>query len=334
MARTPKVRPITEDMIPTLRARRRKTAFGGCYMCSGIFVKADRTLGCSCQIGYYANLGDIAATDVGAFVNGPVIRYIRESFKAGYEPFDMCGSCVSRAMEYPPEWHETDIAVHVEPSNQCNLFCEICLCTDERKSSNTPPRVNLDYDAFEKMVRDIAAAGLRIRRLALVGFGEPLFSSEVPRMTAVARATFPEAFIFMDTNANFGEKRAEEIANCGFDEIRLSIDGVDQRSYEAYRKRGNFEKTIAFARRLAAAVRETDSTTKLIWKYILFRHNDRDDQIRAAVQMADELKIEIQFDVTVGSEASSRSLDEINAILDGHRIGSNLDLDAQRKMAS
>src|SRR5215467_2089363 len=115
------------------------------------------------------------------------------------------------------------IDLHIEPSNQCNLYCEACICTFERLSANVPARVTLDYELYEKSLREIKAAGLSVRHLALVGFGEPLFNTRTPDMARLGRQLFPNANIFVDTNANFGKRRAEELACCGLSQIRLSL---------------------------------------------------------------------------------------------------------------
>jgi hypothetical protein len=62
-----------------------------------------------------------------------------------------------------------------------------------------------------------------------------------------------------------------------------------------------------------------------VWKYILFRHNDRDDKITKAIDMADEIGVPIIFDLTVGELASKRSMEEIQKIVGSHKLGCNID---------
>jgi MoaA/NifB/PqqE/SkfB family radical SAM enzyme len=97
------------------------------------------------------------------------------------------------------------------------------------------------------MLNDLKTGEMDVQTIALVGFGEPLFNSRTHDMAALGRRLFPRAHIYLDTNANFGKRRAEEIADCGLNEIRLGIDGIDQASYSGYRKNGNFQKAFAFA---------------------------------------------------------------------------------------
>src|ERR1700674_720387 len=295
----PAERQLSADQIPQYRSTRHPTQFKACTQVNQIFLKANGKISCSCMR-YWDILADAKETHVGEFANGELMRYIRESFLAGCEPFDFCAGCASRMSEYQLEMVSDVIALHIEPSSQCNLYCEACTCTFERLSDNPPQRANLDFAIYEKLLREVNEAGLGIHSVAFVGYGEPLFNSRTPDMVRLARTIAPRARLFLDTNGNFGERRAEELADCGLDEIRLGLDGMDQESYVAYRKKGDFAKAFTFARRLAAAIREKNSPTKAIWKYILFRHNDRDDQIAAAIRMAEELVLPIIFDLPVG----------------------------------
>jgi MoaA/NifB/PqqE/SkfB family radical SAM enzyme len=330
--KTPSTTMIHESKINKYRANRSTTEYGGCFMCDGLFVKADNTLGCSCQVGYYANLGNIADINVGELVNGPLISYIRESFRSGQEPFDMCRTCLSRSIDYPEKYDDRNISLHIEPSNHCNLYCEVCTCTDERISVNTPQRLNLNYQPYEKMMRELKEANLKVKRLAFVGYGEPLFNSELPNMIKFGRQLFPASYIFVDTNANFGPRRAEEIANCGLNEIRIGLDGSNQESYELYRKNGNFTKALDFIRKLAEEVRQTNSTTKIVWKYILFNTNDTDEEIQEAKEYANEIGVELQFDTTIGEWGSLRTKEEIKKSVGEYEIKFNLDSSMDNKL--
>lgn len=321
---TPDPKFVLESQIDEFRSARVPTEFKGCTQLYQLFVKSNGMLSCSCMR-YWDILADIRDIDTGEFFNGKIMQFIRECFGEGYEPFPFCEGCPSRLSSFESsdriyKW----IDLHIEPSNQCNLFCEACLCTYERSTQNTPARLSLDYGLYEKTLREVHRAGLSLRNLALVGFGEPLFNSRTPDMARLARELFPNAHIFVDTNANFGKRRVEELANCGINEIRIALDGVDQASYEIYRSNGNFDRVLQFSRDLVQAIRDTKSSTRAVWKYILFKHNDSDEQILTAVRMASETAIPIIFDGTVGQNASLRTPAELEALV-GKPFGCNID---------
>lgn len=326
--RIPEETRIAAAEIPRYRAQRERTKFGSCTQANQIFLKASGQITCSCMR-YWHVLADTREVNVADFYGGELMAFIRESFRDGLEPFDFCRDCVSR-ISAPFDFDATKVNLHIEPSSQCNLWCSACLCTFERESAAPPRRNYLDFAIFEKMIRELHAGSIHVAHASFVGFGEPLFNSDTPRMIELTRDLFPGSKIILDTNANFGTRRAEEIADCGIDEIRLGIDGVDQASYETYRKRGDFAKAMAFAHQLSATIRQRRSKTKAIWKYILFRHNDTDEQIGRALSLAGEIGVPIVFDVTVGELASTRPTADIVRLVGARMTGasSNIDVEA------
>lgn len=322
-----------QEQIPNLKKNRRATDFAGCLMCHGLFIRADNKLPCSCLTGYYTELGDIARDDLGKFVEGPIVSYIRSSFCEGYEPFPMCNQCACRESFK----QETGLALsvgaqesqgfllHVEPANICNLYCEACLCTSQRKSAKPLPRNLLDFSIFKKALSELRKANVVPEIVTFAGYGEPLLNPHVPSMASLARDLFPSSLINLDTNANHRPQLGTKIADCGFDVIRLGLDGPDQATYEAYRNKGLLAMGLRFAEALVNAVKEKGSKTRPVWKYILFRHNDRDDQILKAISLADRIGLEIEFDYTVGPLASSRDREGILRVIGSRKVGANID---------
>jgi len=284
--------------------------FKACRMCAGLFLKSSGKLACECNAGYHSEIGDVNTQNVGEFLYGPLLRHIRTSFAANREPFTICAGCFVRLTR---ELHiEQGIDIHVEPVNYCQLSCPCCTSTLEKAS-----KINqaLSLATFSKMFTELSASKIKINDVIFVGYGEPLLHPDLPTMIRHVRDFNPSCYIVIDTNANFPPAKAESIANCGASLIKLSIDGVDQASYGAYRSGGNFEKAIKFAQALVGFIQQSKSTTKLLWKYILFSHNDSDEQIRLALQKSAELGIEIAFDVTCSPNYSQRPLSEIVKVI-------------------
>ena len=175
------------------------------------------------------------------------------------------------------------------------------------------------------MMHELKESNVPVGNIVFAGFGEPLFNIDLPQMAALARKTYPASHISLDTNANFETKKAEEIANCGWDLIRLALDGADQVSYSAYRIKGDFQLATNFAKALSAAIKTSNSKTKAIWKYILFKHNDSDDLLKTAKRMADDFGIEINYDISVGDLASQRDLKEIENLINDIIVSRSID---------
>ena len=262
---------IEPSDIPIYRAARHPTSFQGCTQVNQIFLKADGKITCSC-VRYYHILEEAKNINVAEWYNGEIMTYIRDSFKEGYEPFSFCKGCIARKSVVDVDEASRLVELHIEPSNQCNLFCAVCTCTDERRSANPPARVNVDFALFEKMLNEFVEGGLTVAQISFVGFGEPLFNSELPKMARLSREAFPNSRILVDTNANFGWKRAAELADCGISEIRLALDGTSQVPYETYRalcRSSLLRSTPPSARRFSAASWPSDRSSRLpepCWK--------------------------------------------------------------------
>ena len=97
--RTPSETRLSVGKIASYKVARKKTRFRGCTQVNQIFLKADGKISCSC-LKYWDILADAREVNVADFFNGDLMRYIRESFRDGYEPFDFCSSCASRLSEH------------------------------------------------------------------------------------------------------------------------------------------------------------------------------------------------------------------------------------------
>jgi hypothetical protein len=86
MGLTPAETHITADLIPEYRTQQMTTGFAACSQVNQIFLKADGKISCSCMR-YYHILAEAKDVNMAEFFNGDVMRYIRESFISGMEPF-------------------------------------------------------------------------------------------------------------------------------------------------------------------------------------------------------------------------------------------------------
>jgi MoaA/NifB/PqqE/SkfB family radical SAM enzyme len=116
--------------------------------------------------------------------------------------------------------------VFIEVTNHCNLLCETC------------PRTFVTYEAPKTLAWDdflrIVAQFPHIERAILHGIGEPLLNRELPRMIAHLKRL--GVYVLFNTNAILlDDGWARRLITAGLDELRVSIDGADPKTYAQIR---------------------------------------------------------------------------------------------------
>jgi molybdenum cofactor biosynthesis enzyme MoaA len=216
-------------------------------------------------------------------------------------PFpDHCAGCYCLSFASKAFFDKTEINVlQIEPSALCTLSCLACTSPEERRQIFKPP-FNLSLELLGKVLNDLKCNGIRIRSIDFQGHGEPLMNPNIWEMIRKSANIFPNTFITMCTNAQ-GEYRPSEYQNTGLNEIQFAVDGVDQGSYQVYRRRGDFKKAIDFMGSFA----ETKVWT--VWRYILFAHNDSAEHLKEVWEIAKRIGInELRFVFThIGPKSKS-----------------------------
>jgi radical SAM protein with 4Fe4S-binding SPASM domain len=125
--------------------------------------------------------------------------------------------------------------VYVEPTNRCNELCQTC----PRTFFTREPEADLDYERFMRVLDQFPG----VERVVLHGVGEPLLARDLPRM--VAEANRRGARVLFNTNALALHRRlAERLVAAGLDELRVSMDAADPRTYRAIRGVDGFAKAM------------------------------------------------------------------------------------------
>ncbi|NPA35432.1 MAG: radical SAM protein [Chlorobi bacterium] len=179
-----------------------------------------------------------------------------------------------------PMHYGMPFALSVEPGTACDLHCPQCPTgngTLLRKQGRMTARV------FRKILEDLP----EVTVLNLYLQGEPFLHNEIIEM--IETAAGKNIYVITSTNGqHITEETAEKIICSGLSEIRISMDGVTQESYEKYRKGGNLEKVKDTIRFLSEAKRRTGKRTPcVIAQFIVFKHNQ--DEVEEFEKMAEEL---------------------------------------------
>ncbi len=147
--------------------------------------------------------------------------------------------------------------MYLESTNVCNLNCIMCptgLGQMKRK------RGYMDWDLYRSIVDEMAG---HVKVTTLHIWGEPLLHPKMPDMIAYAHEKGLRAEI--STNATLlTEDVSKEILKAGLGAIYMCLDGASAETYEAIRRRGDFEKTKANIQRFIELRREVPSPEPLV----------------------------------------------------------------------
>src|SRR5215469_13220349 len=125
--------------------------------------------------------------------------------------------------------------VYIEPTNRCNELCQTC----PRTFFTREPEADLDLERFLGILDQFPG----VERVVLHGVGEPLLAPDLPAM--VAEANRRGARVLFNTNALALHRRlAERLVAAGLDELRISMDAADRRTYLAIRGVDGYEKAM------------------------------------------------------------------------------------------
>src|SRR6478735_8002176 len=126
----------------------------------------------------------------------------------------------TEAAAHPP------VCVYLEITNRCNLLCTTCPRTYEELE----PPADLSWDLFRRIVDQLP----RIERAVLHGVGEPMLVKKLPDMVRYLKDR--GTYVLFNTNGTvLNEKNGRALIDAGLDELRVSLDAANAKSYLAVR---------------------------------------------------------------------------------------------------
>ncbi len=187
---------------------------------------------------------------------------------------------ISSTSKKPVTWGKPFILT-VEPTNLCNLRCPLCVTGNGSMQRTTG---FMDFRTFKQIIDD---AEETLIYLLLYQQGEPFLHKDFLQFVTYAKSKQ----ICVATSSN-GHYFSEEVANktvaSGLDSLIVSIDGIDQKSYETYRVGGNLDHVLQGVRNLVSEKRRQKSKTPHIQlQFLVMHHNEH--QVKAMRELAREL---------------------------------------------
>ena len=192
--------------------------------------------------------------------------------------------------------------LEVYPTLRCNLDCAFCDTTDRHR-----PAVNeLPAERWLAIIDE--AAELGVRRVCVLGGGEPLLSAATP---AILRRIKERGMAgWMTTNGTRLDAVTRDLmVELGWDEVHVSVDGAGPATHDALRgKAGAFRRTVAATCRLRQARDAVGAATpRLALHTVLTNRNWREipDIVRLAAALG---AFRVDFDALVAYRPEQRAL--------------------------
>lgn len=157
----------------------------------------------------------------GEFIRHPlkIINLFGLKFMAKYMPDKMF-------------FHPSFIAI--EPTMKCNLRCVMCQIDSLKRDKR-----ELDFEDFKKIIDKLPYT----RIVDLQGIGEPFLCKDFFKMLKYANSKGVRIYTFSNANL-INKETAQKIINSSLEQLIISIDGSNKKTYEKIRKGANFDVFI------------------------------------------------------------------------------------------
>src|SRR3984893_3350504 len=147
---------------------------------------------------------------------------------------------VDAASERPE--HEP-VCLYLETTNRCNLLCTTC----PRTYAELEPPADMSWELFTSIVDQVP----RLQRAVLRGVGEPMLVKHLPKMVRYLKDR--DVYVLFNTNGTvLNEKNGRALIDAGLDELRVSLDAANAKSYRAVRGTDYFNRILRNVRAFRA----------------------------------------------------------------------------------
>ena len=150
--------------------------------------------------------------------------------------FESAGERRSNAEKAP-------VCLYLETTNRCNLLCTTCPRTYEELE----PPADMSWELFTSIVDQLP----NIERAVLHGVGEPMLVKNLPRMVRYLKDR--GTYVLFNTNGTLlNDRNGRALIEAGLDELRVSLDAANAKSYRAIRGKDFFARILRNVRAFRA----------------------------------------------------------------------------------
>jgi MoaA/NifB/PqqE/SkfB family radical SAM enzyme len=127
------------------------------------------------------------------------------------------------------------VCLYLETTNRCNLLCTTC----PRTYADLEPEADMSWELFTRIVDQVP----NIARVVLHGVGEPMLVKELPRMVRYLKER--GAYVLFNTNGTvLTARKGRELCGTGLDELRVSLDAADAKTFLVIRGKDYFNRIV------------------------------------------------------------------------------------------
>jgi len=175
-------------------------------------------------------------------------------------------------------------SISTELTNNCNLHCPHC---SSGSGLMERPRGFMEIELFKKIMTELSAY---LYSINLYFQGEPMMH---PSFFAILEhCNVPN--IVVSTNGHFlkGEN-AEKVVKSRLNKLIISLDGLDQETYSAYRMSGNMNSVIEGLRNVTQAKKRFGSKLKIEIQFLVNSFNEQ--QIPLIKKLAKSFNVSLRL---------------------------------------
>ena len=219
------------------------------------------------------------------------------------------------------------VCLYLEVTNRCNLLCETCPRTFE----DLEPPADMSWELFTRIVDQVPD----VARVVLHGVGEPMLVKSLPRMIRYLKDR--GVYVLFNTNGTLlAPAKHQALIDTGLDELRVSLDAADAKTFLAVRGKNFFDRIVRNVREFTALQREIGATSPRVSLW-LTGLKETIDQLPAFVRLASTMGVrEVYLQRLVFDEAGyglaradsslfeSLRAEESRAIEDATRLAGDL----------
>src|SRR5882672_10786461 len=165
--------------------------------------------------------------------------------------------------------HNFPVLAFIEPNLFCNLHCPACPTGLNLKLR---PTVSINEGLFRAAIDEV---GDYLFQLYMYNWGEPLLHKETPEMIRYAKDKDIKVTLSTNLSLKLTDDYLERLVLSGLDVLMASLDGTTAETYAKYRRNGNFDLVRENIHRIQAVKQRLGATTpKVVWQFLVFRHNE------------------------------------------------------------